>query len=177
MPCWSLKLHDWRHWEAVVGNLMEVMLRKTVGSDGHPQGGRWEVITHHWGGKGSKRPNRTIKFVLQWRIVLLFQRSAFLCSPVLEPNLDLKVIKYLELFNLTSEDYTPVSQTARSCWPAQPSSWWWYSGCSGTPSPAPVSGGRCTRSCTCLLFSSELKITNIFSVNSTRNKSFISSPD
>ena len=74
-------------------------------------------------------------------------------------------------------DYRPVSQRVRSCWPAPPSSWWWYNGCSGTPSPAPVSGGRCRRSCTCLSFSSELKITNIFSLNSTRNKSFISSPD
>ena len=148
---------------------MEVMLRKTVGSNGHPQGGRGEVITHHWRWKGSKRPNRTIKFVLQWRIVLLFQRSAFLGPPVLEPNLDLKVIKYLksipaELFNLTTHCivYTPVSQRARSCWPARPSSWWWYSGCSGTPSPAPVSGGRCRRSCTCPLSVFELKMENKF---------------
>ena len=86
---------------------MEVMLRKTVGSNGHPQGGRGEVITHHWGRKGSKRPNRTIKFVLQCRIVLLFQRSPFLGPSVLKPNLDLKVEKHLkyipaELFNLTT---------------------------------------------------------------------------
>ena len=68
-------------------------------------------------------------------------------------------------------DYTPVSQIARSCWPAPPSSWWWCSGCSGTPSPAPASGGRCTLSCTCLLFWSELKIIRM------SNKSFISSED
>ena len=86
---------------------MEVMLRKTVGSNGHPQGGGGEVITHHRGRKGSKWPNRTIKFVLQWRIVLFFQRSAFLGSPVLEPNLDLKVRKYLKYIPAElSGDYT-----------------------------------------------------------------------
>ena len=103
----SLKFHDWRHRKPVVGNLMEMMLRKTVRPQRHPQGGRGEVITHHWRGKGSKRPNRTIKFVLQCRIVLFFQRSPFLGPPVLKPNLDLKVEKHLkyipvELFNLTT---------------------------------------------------------------------------
>ena len=44
----------------------------------------------------------------------------------------------------------PVFPKDQYHWLAPPSSWWWCTCCSGTPSPAPASGGRCTPPCTCL---------------------------
>ena len=99
----SLKLHYRRHWEAVVGNLMEVVLGQTVRSYGHPQGGRREVIPHHWRWEGSERPDGTVKLVLQRGVVLLLQRPALFRSPVLEPNLNLKTIKH---YNSVSDDFS-----------------------------------------------------------------------
>ena len=101
----SLKLHYRRHWEAVVGNLMEVVLGQTVRSYGHPQGGRREVIPHHWRWEGSERPDGTVKLVLQRGVVLLLQRPSFFSSPVLEPNLNLKTIKH---YNSVSDDFSAV---------------------------------------------------------------------
>ena len=61
----SLEFHDRRNGEAGVGDLVEVMLGKTMVSDGHAQGGRREgmMISHHGGREGSKRSNGAIQFV------------------------------------------------------------------------------------------------------------------
>lgn len=42
----------------------------------------------------------------------------------------------------------PVFPTGRGWQPAQISSWWWCICWNETPSPAPASGGLCTRPCT-----------------------------
>lgn len=44
----------------------------------------------------------------------------------------------------------PVAQRDPGWWLVLPCVWWWCSGCSGTPSPAPVSGGPCRRRGICL---------------------------
>ena len=61
----SLEFHDRRNGEARVGDLVKVMLGKTMVSDGHTQGGRREgvVISHHGRREGSKRPKGAIQFV------------------------------------------------------------------------------------------------------------------
>ena len=61
----SLEFHDRRNGEAWVGDLVKVMLGKTMVSDGHAQGGRREgmVISHHGRREGSKRSNGAIQFV------------------------------------------------------------------------------------------------------------------
>lgn len=45
----------------------------------------------------------------------------------------------------------PVVQRVQGWQQVQPCVWWWYSDCSGTPSPAPAAGGRYTPRGTCLL--------------------------
>ena len=42
-------------------------------------------------------------------------------------------------------------------WKLWTTTWWWCSGCSGTPSPAPTSGGRSRQPGTCPLFAFALE--------------------
>ena len=60
-------------------------------------------------------------------------------------------------FPFCSSNISPVARRGLRCWRVRPCALWLCSGCSGTPSPAPTSGGRSRRCDTCPWYASGLK--------------------
>ena len=70
-----------------------------------------------------------------------------------------RIIYFIYLYFIYCVLYSPAVLTSWGPVRARPSSWWWCSGCSGTPSPAPAAGGRCTPRDTCPSSACDLRAT------------------